>query len=322
MGRGAGASPSASPAACACRAATSTTSPRAIPRCAASRGPRIARGDPRRRDRRLRRGRARPSFERLQQRMHLASEARVRRLASALPVAYVIFDLLYLDGEDLMALPYDERRELLEELELRGPRGRRPPTTARTAPRCSTPRASRGSRASWPSASTPATSPGGAASGWVKVKNVHRQEFVIGGWLPGEGRRSRADRRAARGRARARTGRCATPGGWAPASPSRRSTSWRGGWSPCARDDSPFGQGPRPKGAQFVEPRLVAEVEFGEWTQAGMLRAPSFKGLRDDIARARDARWARASSVEGRRGSSSRTSTRSSIRRRGSPRAT
>ncbi len=52
---------------------------------------------------------------------------------------------------------------------------------------------------------------------------------------------------------------------------------------PLRRDSSPFGGRQPPKGTVFVEPRLVASVEFREWTQAGTLRAPSFKGLRDDV---------------------------------------
>jgi bifunctional non-homologous end joining protein LigD len=63
----------------------------------------------------------RPSFQRLQGRMHLTSEHTVRRLAQSEPVAYMIFDLLWLDGHSLMHLPYTERREKLLELGLQGP---------------------------------------------------------------------------------------------------------------------------------------------------------------------------------------------------------
>src|SRR3712207_1683493 len=69
--------------------------------------------------------RGRPSFERLQGRMHLTTgvEARARRT----PVAYVAFDLLWLDGESLVRLPYTERRARLEELQLdHGPAWRVP----------------------------------------------------------------------------------------------------------------------------------------------------------------------------------------------------
>jgi bifunctional non-homologous end joining protein LigD len=48
------------------------------------------------------------------------------------------------------------------------------------------------------------------------------------------------------------------------------------------RDTSPFADLPRLKNAVFVEPELVGEVEFNEWTRDGTLRHPSFKGLRED----------------------------------------
>ncbi len=51
---------------------------------------------------------------------------------------------------------------------------------------------------------------------------------------------------------------------------------------PLARPDSPFvGKQPQ-RAARFVEPQLVAEIEFGEWTKERMLRHPSYKGLRVD----------------------------------------
>ena len=63
----------------------------------------------------------RPSFERLQQRMHVSSPSAVRKLTSEVPVSYMIFDLLYLDGRSTMELPYRERRAALEQLDLHGP---------------------------------------------------------------------------------------------------------------------------------------------------------------------------------------------------------
>src|SRR5579875_12319 len=62
----------------------------------------------------------RPSFARLQRRMHVSSRAQARRLMGATPVTYVIFDLLWLDGRSLMDLSYAERRELLAALALSG----------------------------------------------------------------------------------------------------------------------------------------------------------------------------------------------------------
>ena len=63
----------------------------------------------------------RPSFQKLQGRMHLTSEHAVRRLAQSDPVIYMIFDVLWLEGHSLLELTYEERRAKLAELELSGP---------------------------------------------------------------------------------------------------------------------------------------------------------------------------------------------------------
>jgi len=53
--------------------------------------------------------------------------------------------------------------------------------------------------------------------------------------------------------------------------------------APLEQKESPFGAGPKPpKGARFVEPCLVAEVEFRELTKEGMVRHGAYKGLRED----------------------------------------
>ena len=65
--------------------------------------------------------RGRPSFEALQPRMNTSEPSRVRRLAEAVPVTYMIFDLMHLDGHSALDIAYSERRSLLEGLELSGP---------------------------------------------------------------------------------------------------------------------------------------------------------------------------------------------------------
>src|SRR5918994_1179448 len=62
----------------------------------------------------------RPSFQRLQRRMHLADDGVIRRRAREVPVTYMLFDLLYLDGRSTMQLAFEERRALLEKLALAG----------------------------------------------------------------------------------------------------------------------------------------------------------------------------------------------------------
>src|ERR1019366_2212804 len=71
-----------------------------------------------------------PSFGALQQRMHLPA-AEVRRLATAVPVTYLAFDLLYADGRLLLDAHYRDRRALLDALALDGPRCQSPPSFGR-----------------------------------------------------------------------------------------------------------------------------------------------------------------------------------------------
>jgi bifunctional non-homologous end joining protein LigD len=116
---------------------------------------------------------------------------------------------------------------------------------------------------------------------WLKVKNHMTQELVIGGWADGEGKR--------RGLPGALlVGYYDDEGGFVYAG--KVGTGFTEETLerlarllvPLARDRSPFDAGKPPAGAHFVEPTLVAEFKFAEWTKGGQLRAPVFKGLRDD----------------------------------------
>ncbi len=132
----------------------------------------------------------RPSFERLQRRMHVTAPNAVKRLSASTPVVYAIFDLLYLDGRDLIGLPYRERREALEELELVGPAWRVPAAHPEDGKRLLTATAAQGLEGVVAKRMDSRYEPGRRTGAWIKVKNLRRQELVIGGWLPGEGRRT------------------------------------------------------------------------------------------------------------------------------------
>jgi bifunctional non-homologous end joining protein LigD len=225
-----------------------------------------------------------PSFGALQRRMHVAAESTVRRLARETPVTYVIFDLLWLDGHSLMDLPYEERRARLSELDLGdGERWRVPDYVAGHGAQLLAATEQQGLEGVIAKRLDSPYEPGRRSQSWVKVKNLYRQEVVIGGWVPGDGRRR--DRIGALlvgvyeddGRLR-HTGRVGT--GFTDAELDKLSELL----VPLERADSPFAPGgPKiPRNAVFVEPRFVADVEFREWTEGGQLRAPSYKGLRDD----------------------------------------
>ena len=134
--------------------------------------------------------RGKPSFERLQRRMHVTSPTAVKRLAASVPVVYAIFDLLYLDGRSLMELPYSERRARLEELQLGGPAWRVPAAHAGEGERLLTATQEQGLEGIVAKRLDSRYESGRRSGAWLKVKHTLTQELVIGGWLPGEGRRA------------------------------------------------------------------------------------------------------------------------------------
>jgi len=226
--------------------------------------------------------RGRPSFERLQSRMHLASDSAVRRRMRDIPATYVIFDLLYLDGHTTTGLTYEKRRELLESLELEGAAWRTPSYHRGEGKALLAATRELGIEGIVAKKLDCPYQPGIRASHWIKVKNVHTQDVVIGGWTPGEGGRSSSLGSLAVG---AMDGDELVYSGKVGTGFTEQSLALlKRELEPLRRDSSPFSGRQPPKGTKFVEPRLVAHVEFREWTKSRTLRAPSFKGLRPDIS--------------------------------------
>lgn len=233
--------------------------------------------------------RGKPSFEHLQRRMHQTSETVIRRLVQERPVTYVIFDLLYLDGRSTMALPYLERRGLLEGLSLNGPAWQTPAYRVGGGRDFLAVTAEHGLEGVLAKRLDSRYRPGERGRDWLKVKNVNRQELVIGGWLPGRGRRTGQigallmgyqEEQAGARRALRYAGRVGT--GFDEPELERLGTEL----ARRKRRSSPFGKHGEqpPREARFVEPELVAEIEFSHWTRQGILRHSVYKGLRTDKA--------------------------------------
>jgi bifunctional non-homologous end joining protein LigD len=223
----------------------------------------------------------RPSFELLQGRMGLSSETDIRHKMREVPVGYVIFDLLYLDGHSTMQLPYGERRRLLEALKLKGRFWQTPPATAGDGETTLAASRELGLEGVMAKRLESSYQPGKRSDAWLKIKNHQGQELVIAGWLPGAG--SREGRIGALlvgfydGPKLVYAGKVGT--GFTEKMLARLQSLLE----PLRRPTSPFDEGAKPpKGAIFTEPRLVGEFEFSEWTRSGQLRQPSFKGLRED----------------------------------------
>lgn len=224
----------------------------------------------------------RPSFELLQQRMNLTNEREIARAAKTSPVALVVFDLLWLDGRRTTELALEERRELLEAIvepdhrlqvvaHVRGEgvafteRARELGLEGVVAKRL-------GSR----------YLPGKRSPDWRKIKLTRTQDCVILGYTPGRGGRAGSFGALLIGAyddGRLRwVGQVGT--GFTEAALERLLAALR----PLERPEPAIEELRGAKGATFVEPRLVCEVEYLEITGAGKMRGPSFKGLREDKA--------------------------------------
>ena len=130
----------------------------------------------------------RPSFGRLQHRLHVGSRAEVSRRSHDVAASYLAFDLLYLEGQILLTRTYDERRALLESLQLKGESFATPPSFTTNPPGdvLATAR-ERGLEGIVAKRRSSAYVPGSRNGNWVKVKNFRTQEVVIGGWTAGKG---------------------------------------------------------------------------------------------------------------------------------------
>jgi bifunctional non-homologous end joining protein LigD len=225
-----------------------------------------------------------PSFERLQPRMHIGSPAQVRQLMPVIPVTYLAFDLLDLDGQSLLDEPYQRRRALLDGLGLNGTAWQTPPAfTGESGNDVRRVSVQHGLEGIMAKRLDSRYLPGRRSAGWIKIKNIRRQEVVVGGWKPGSGARAGQIGSLLIGYYGDQGLTYAGHTGTGLTQQGLRLLSAR--LAPLRRDSSPFGSPVPPehaRGVVWVRPELVIEVAFAGWTSAGIMRAASYKGLRDD----------------------------------------
>ena len=226
----------------------------------------------------------RPDFSLLAHRIHVADAAAARRVARRIPVTYLVFDVLFLDGHTTTGLSFDDRRTLLAQF----PELKLSETLPGDGPEVLRASVAAGLEGVVAKRRSSPYQPGRRAADWVKAKNVRTQTVVIGGWEPGAGRRAGrigsllvgvADDVGDRGIAFRYAGHVGT--GFTDADLDLLA----GLLEPLRQDAPPFPDAPpeRVRQAVWVRPELVAEVEYGHWTPEARLRHPSFKGLRDDL---------------------------------------
>jgi bifunctional non-homologous end joining protein LigD len=234
----------------------------------------------------------RPSFQLLQRRMGLTTEGTIRIRAQETPATYVAFDLLWLDGESLCAEPYLKRREALAELGFDGPHWQAPAHHVGDGDRLWDAIRKQGLEGVVTKRVESPYRPGARGGEWLKVRYRRGQELVIGGWMPGEGTRGGTVGSLLLGYYQ--EGKLVYAGGVGTGFTQEMLKRLTRMLKPLERPDPPFELGEDPvlkyrqrardrgAGPRWVEPELVAEVEFTEWTREGTLRQSAFKGLRED----------------------------------------
>ncbi len=218
----------------------------------------------------------RPSFERLQQRINVTGDARIARLAKMVPVTYQAFDLLFLEGRSTASLAYEDRRSLLEDLQLDGSSWTTPAAHVGAGREMLEFTRQRGLEGVIGKRLDSRYEAGRRTGAWIKVKNTQRVRLVIGGYTLGKDGRSGHIGAVVLGeQLDDGTLRCAGKAG----------SGLTGAMIDeleallVRRDSSPFDSGTVPAGTTFVEPVHGAEIEFTEWTASRTLRHPTFKAL-------------------------------------------
>ena len=225
----------------------------------------------------------RPDFGLLQGRMKLTRPADIRKARAAIPVRLMLFDLLSEGGEDLRRRPLGDRRRRLEEfftpsdcpVELSPVLDERIDHILESAQEL-------GLEGVLAKRTDSRYAGGQRTRTWIKIKLEQTQEVVVGGWRPGKGSRQGSVGSLLVGIPEGRNLRYV--GRVGSGFSTRELTELRRKVDALARKTSPFDDVPREDAADanWVTPRLVGEVTFGEWTGGGKLRHPVWRGWRLD----------------------------------------
>jgi bifunctional non-homologous end joining protein LigD len=224
--------------------------------------------------------RGRPDFQALQNRAGFGP-VRSSKGQERKAVTFLAFDLLWLEGQSLLAQPQATRRAALEFLGLEGEGVWVPPASddGEVLEKAARKLGLEGVVAKRTAAPY---EPGKRTGAWVKVKHVHEDEFVVGGWTPGLGGRGATFGALLVGQ-HARDGTLRYAGSVGTGFTEAMLRDYQQRLGPLRTAHSPFAPDPEiPREAVFVEPRLVVRVKYASWTRDAHLRHPSHVGLRHD----------------------------------------
>lgn len=194
---------------------------------------------------------------------------------------YVIFDVLWLEGEDLRGRAYEERRKLIEKLCRRAPKGITVAEVVSGTGAEALERAAGNGYEGIIAKRKTSIYERRRSKDWLKIKAINQQELVIIGWQPS----THSDKEVGSLHLAVNEGGKLRYAGKVGTGFSYKQRVWfKEELSKDIVDKSPAANAPRIRTATWVRPRLVAQVSFTEWTSDGRLRHPSFLGLREDKA--------------------------------------
>ncbi|MEP7026677.1 MAG: non-homologous end-joining DNA ligase [Actinomycetota bacterium] len=221
----------------------------------------------------------RPDFAALQRRMH--ARAPSAQLTAAVPVRYMVFDVLYLDGRSLLREPYERRRALLEDLALPGPVLEVSPAFPGDGQAVLDVSRQHGLEGAVLKRLDSPYLPGRRSAHWLKIKHARTQDVIIGGWLPRHGDHATVLGSLLLG-IPADTGLqyCGKVGtGFTERAAVALTSTLRALEQPASPFSSPVPPAAG-RNVHWVRPVLAGQVSYAEWTPAGRLRHPAWRGLR------------------------------------------
>jgi bifunctional non-homologous end joining protein LigD len=229
---------------------------------------------------------SRPSFPLLQRRMHAEGPDNIRRLSKEVPAWYILFDVLWSRGRSTMQLPYSQRRQILEELTVSGPSWQITPANVGQGEAML--RAAKQNHLEGLVAKrlNSIYEPGRRSPSWLKIKVIFGQEFVIGGWVPEKGVHHDRIGSLLMGYydcpGKGKTPRLHYAGSVGTGYNAALHALLTRQLKQKQTKTNPFADAVPKKDVIFVDPKLVADVEFRRWPEGGLIQQASFKGLRSD----------------------------------------
>jgi bifunctional non-homologous end joining protein LigD len=234
-----------------------------------------------------------PSFQQLQQRLNLLRESDIRRAESQIPVFYYVFDLLYAGGHDLRGAPLEQRKRLLRQMLMPTDRVFLVEHFEQDGETAFQAAVDNGLEGLVAKKRDSVYESGRRSKSWMKIKATQEAEFVIAGYTEGGGWRAGTFGSLLLGYYDD-SGKLIYAGHVGTGFDDKTLRLLKEQLEALRTDERPFAEeptrsklpfgGPKNSKVTWVKPDLVAQIKFAQWTKDGLLRAPSFLGLRDDKA--------------------------------------